>query len=84
MVREILDEIARVRYDRPKTARPSPPRVCKKPVNKWQLDQSKRIASGSFNSIEGGGCASPIHDGSSEKVNVLPHPNPMSPVHTPC
>lgn len=43
---EILDEIARVRYYRPKTARPTQPRVCKKPVNKWQLDKSKRIASG--------------------------------------
>ncbi len=43
---ELLHEIARVRYYRPKTPRPSQPRVCKKPVNKWQLEKSKRLASG--------------------------------------
>lgn len=43
---ELLDEIARVRYYRPKTARPPQPRVCKKPVSKWQVDKAKRIASG--------------------------------------
>jgi hypothetical protein len=43
---ELLHEIARVRYYRLKTPRPSPPRVCKKPVNKWQLDKSKRLTSG--------------------------------------
>jgi hypothetical protein len=43
---ELLHEIARVRYYRPKTPRPPQPRVCKKPVNKWQLDKSKRLASG--------------------------------------
>ncbi len=40
---ELLREIARVRYYRPKTIRPSPPRVSKKPVNKWQLDKTKRL-----------------------------------------
>ena len=40
---ELLREIARVRYYRPKTPRPSPPRVSKKPVNKWQLDKTKRL-----------------------------------------
>jgi len=43
---ELLHEIARVRYYRPKTPRPPQPRVCKKPVNKWQLEKSKRLASG--------------------------------------
>ena len=42
---ELLHEIARVRYYRPKTPRPSQPRVCKKPVNKWQLEKSKRLVS---------------------------------------
>lgn len=41
---ELLREIARVRYYRPQTIRPSPPRVSKKPVNKWQLDKTKRLA----------------------------------------
>ena len=40
---ELLREIARVRYYRPQTIRPSPPRVSKKPVNKWQLDKTKRL-----------------------------------------
>lgn len=40
---ELLREIARVRYYRPQTSRPSPPRVSKKPVNKWQLDKTKRL-----------------------------------------
>jgi hypothetical protein len=43
---ELLHEIARVRYYRPRKPRPSPPRVCKKPANKWQLDRAKRLASG--------------------------------------
>ena len=42
---ELLHEIARVRYYRPKTPRPSQPRVCKQPVNKWQINKSKRLAS---------------------------------------
>ena len=41
---DLLREIARVRYYRPKTTRPLPPRVSKKPVNKWQLDKTKRLA----------------------------------------
>jgi hypothetical protein len=40
---ELLREIARVRYYRPKTPRPSQPRVSKKPVNKWQIDRTKRL-----------------------------------------
>jgi hypothetical protein len=43
---ELLHEIARVRYYRPQTPRPSQPRVCKKPVNKWLLEKTKRLASG--------------------------------------
>ena len=31
---ELLNEIARVRYYRPKTPRPSQPRVSKQPINK--------------------------------------------------
>jgi len=42
---ELLNEIARVRYYRPKTPKPSQPRVCKKPLNKWQLEKSKRLVS---------------------------------------
>jgi hypothetical protein len=41
---ELLNEIARVRYYPPKTPRPSQPRVSRKPVNKWQVDQAKRMA----------------------------------------
>lgn len=41
---ELLHEIARVRYYRPKAPRPSQPRVSKKPINKWQVNKSKRIA----------------------------------------
>lgn len=41
---ELLNEIARVRYYRPKTQRPSQPRVSKKPINKWQVDKAKRMA----------------------------------------
>ena len=42
---DLLPDIARVRSYRLKTPRPSPPRVCTKPVKKGQLDQSKRLAS---------------------------------------
>jgi hypothetical protein len=41
---ELLNEITRVRYYRPKAPRPSPPRVAKKPINKWQVDKAKRMA----------------------------------------
>jgi hypothetical protein len=40
---ELLNEIARVRYYRPKAPRPSPPRVSKKPINKWRVDKAKRM-----------------------------------------
>ncbi len=33
--REVLKDIARVKYYRPKSARPSQPRINKHPVNKW-------------------------------------------------
>ncbi|MGH8548529.1 MAG: IS4 family transposase, partial [Methylococcales bacterium] len=42
---ELLDEIARVRYYAPKTPRPSCPRVCKKPINKWQRDRAEKLVS---------------------------------------
>ena len=41
---ELLNEIARVRYYRPKTPRAAQPRVSKKPLNKWQIDRAKRRA----------------------------------------
>jgi hypothetical protein len=41
---ELLHEMARVLYYRPKVPRPSQPRVCKKPVNKWQMERPKRMA----------------------------------------
>lgn len=41
---ELIDEMARVLYYRPKIPRPSQPRVCKKPINKWQVDRVKRMA----------------------------------------
>ncbi|MCP4104651.1 MAG: IS4 family transposase [Desulfobacteraceae bacterium] len=40
---EILSEIARVKYYRPKIPRPSQPRVCKKPLNKRGDKKLKRI-----------------------------------------
>lgn len=42
---ELLDEIARVKYYPPKQPRKSCPRLSLKPVNKWQIDKSKRKAS---------------------------------------
>jgi hypothetical protein len=41
---ELLEEMARVLNYRPKIPRPSQPRVCKKPINKWQVDRAKRMA----------------------------------------
>ena len=41
---ELLNEIARVRYYRPKIPQPSQPRVSRKPFNKWQVDKAKRMA----------------------------------------
>jgi hypothetical protein len=38
---EILQEIMRVPYYRPKLPRPSQPRVTKRPLNKWALSKSK-------------------------------------------
>ncbi len=40
----ILKEIQRVKYYRPKAPRPSPPRVTKKPLNKWADSKRKRTA----------------------------------------
>ena len=46
--REILCEIARVRYSRPKTPRPSQPRVSRKPINKWQFAKAKGLCKNNF------------------------------------
>jgi len=40
---DILSEIARVKYYRPKIPRPSQPRVCKRPLNKWGDNKLKKI-----------------------------------------
>jgi len=41
---ELLIEISRVKYYKPKKPRKSYPKVSRKPINKWQQDKSKRIA----------------------------------------
>lgn len=41
---EVLLEISRVKYYRPKQKRPSQPRVTKRPVNKWCKSKLKRTA----------------------------------------
>lgn len=41
---ELLNEIARVRYYRPKALRLPQPRISKKPVSKWQVNKAKRMA----------------------------------------
>ena len=41
---ELLVEIGRVKYYKPKKPRKSYPRVSRKPMNKWQQDKAKRIA----------------------------------------
>ena len=42
--KELLKEIARVKYYRPKKPRPSQPRVTKKPNNKWIVGKIKKSA----------------------------------------
>lgn len=42
--KELLAEMARVKYYRPKIRRPSQPRVNKGPVNKWNQSKIKRLA----------------------------------------
>lgn len=42
LFQDLLHEIARVRYYRPKKPRPAPPRISKQPFNKWQIDRAKR------------------------------------------
>jgi Transposase DDE domain len=41
---DILTEIGRVRYYRPKKPRQSQPRVTKKPINKWAEGKTKKLA----------------------------------------
>lgn len=40
---ELLSQMARVRYYRPKTPRKSQPRVSKKPINKWNRSKIKKL-----------------------------------------
>ena len=40
---ELLHAIRQVKYDKPKTPRPSRPRVNKQPANKWQCDRQKKL-----------------------------------------
>jgi hypothetical protein len=42
--KELLSEIARVKYYRCKKYRKSQPRVCKKPINKWSLNKKGKMA----------------------------------------
>ncbi len=42
--KEILEEMNRVKYYKPKVPRKSQPRVSNKPINKWQQDKAKRKA----------------------------------------
>ncbi len=41
---ELLVEMCRVKYYKPKQPRKSYPRVSRKPMNKWRQDKIKRIA----------------------------------------
>lgn len=41
---EIIEDIKRIKYYRPKVPKPSQPRVSKQPVNKWRLQKSKKIS----------------------------------------
>ena len=41
---EILEEMARVKYYKPRDPRESQPRVSNKPINKWQQNKAKRKA----------------------------------------
>ncbi len=41
---EILVEMARVKYYKPRNPRESQPRVSNKPINKWQQNKAKRKA----------------------------------------
>jgi hypothetical protein len=43
LFKELLDEIARVRYYPPKTPRPPCPRICKKSINKWQRARTEQL-----------------------------------------
>lgn len=42
---EVLTEIARVKYYRPKNPRPPTPRVSRRPINKWQQDKTRKLKS---------------------------------------
>lgn len=40
---ELIEDIKRIKYYRPKKSKPSQPRVSKHPVNKWRLRKSSKI-----------------------------------------
>jgi hypothetical protein len=42
---EVLTEIARVKYYRPKNPRPSTPRVSRQPISKWQQGKTQKLNS---------------------------------------
>src|SRR5215470_8727002 len=43
ILQELLHAIRQVKYYKPKSPRPSRPRVNKHPVNKWQSDRQKKL-----------------------------------------
>jgi len=43
ILQELLTAIRRVKYYKPKSQRPSRPRVNKQPVNKWQSDRKRKL-----------------------------------------
>ena len=51
--KEVLEEIARVKYYRAKTVRLSQPRITKKADNKWCKGKVKKSRSPQFNGIVG-------------------------------
>jgi hypothetical protein len=45
ILQEVLTEIARVKYYRPKKPRPPTPRVSRRPINKWQQAKTRKLES---------------------------------------
>jgi hypothetical protein len=43
ILQELLHAIRQVKYDKPKSPRPSRPRVNKHPANKWQSDRQRKV-----------------------------------------
>lgn len=44
ILKEIIKELTRVKYYRPKVARPSQPKATKKNVDKWAYSKTKKVA----------------------------------------